>query len=319
MTAPRLLDQVRAAIRARHYSRRTEAAYVHWIRRFIVFHGRRHPNELGAADVTAFVTWLAVNEGVAASTQNQALSGVLFLYREVLRLPIGAVEMPLRARLPSRVPVVLTPAEVRAVLDALDGVPKLVAMLLYGAGLRLQECLALRVKDLDFERCEITVRRGKGQKDRRVMLPNTLRPLLLAQLDAVRNQHQSDLAAGFGRVVLPDALERKFPRAPTGWTWQFVFPAGRLCRDPRFGPPTRFHLHESVIQRAVTEAGRAAGLTKRVGCHTFRHSFATHLLEGGSDIRTVQELLGHADVSTTMIYTHVLNRGGLGVKSPLDR
>jgi integrase len=187
VTAPRLLDQVRAAIRARHYSRRTEAAYVHWIRRYIVFHGRRHPNELAAADVTAFVTWLAVNEGVAASTQNQALSGVLFLYREVLRLPIGAVEMPPRARLPSRVPVVLTPVEVRAVLDALDGVPKLVAMLLYGSGLRLQECLALRVKDLDFERCEITVRRSKGQKDRRVMLPNTLRPLLLAQLDAVRS------------------------------------------------------------------------------------------------------------------------------------
>jgi integron integrase len=319
VTAPRLLDQVRAAIRARHYSRRTEAAYVHWIRRYIVFHGRRHPNELAAADVTAFVTWLAVNEGVVASTQNQALSGVLFLYREVLRLPIGAVEMPPRARLPSRVPVVLTPVEVRAVLDALDGVPKLVAMLLYGSGLRLQECLALRVKDLDFERCEITVRRGKGQKDRRVMLPNTLRPLLLAQLDAVRKQHQADLAAGFGRVVLPDALERKFPRAPTEWIWQFVFPAGRLCRDAGFGPPTRFHLHESVIQRAVTEAGRAAGLTKRVGCHTFRHSFATHLLEGGSDIRTVQELLGHADVRTTMIYTHVLNRGGLGVQSPLDR
>ena len=319
MTAPRLLDQVRAAIRARHYSRRTEDAYVHWIRRFIVFHGRRHPQELGAADVTAFVTWLAVEQGVAGSTQNQALSGVLFLYREVLRLPIGEVHVPPRARLPSRVPVVLTPTEVRAVLDALSGVPKLVAMLLYGAGLRLQECLALRAKDLDFERREITVRRGKGQKDRRVMLPETLRPLLLSQLEVVQRRHQADLADGFGRVTLPDALARKFPHAPTEWKWQFVFPAGRICRDERFGPPTRFHLHESAIQRAVTEAGRAAGLTKRVGCHTFRHSFATHLLESGSDIRTVQELLGHADVSTTMIYTHVLNRGALGVRSPLDR
>jgi integron integrase len=319
VTAPRLLDQVRAAIRARHYSRRTEDAYVHWIRRFIVFHGRRHPQELGAADVTTFVTWLAVEQGVAGSTQNQALSGVLFLYREVLRLPIGEVNVPPRARLPSRVPVVLTPTEVRAVLDALSGVPKLVAMLLYGAGLRLQEGLALRVKDLDFERREITVRRGKGQKDRRVMLPDTLRPLLLSQLEVVQRRHQADLADGFGRVTLPDALARKFPHAPTEWKWQFVFPAGRICRDERFGPPTRFHLHESAIQRAVTEAGRAAGLTKRVGCHTFRHSFATHLLESGSDIRTVQELLGHADVSTTMIYTHVLNRGALGVRSPLDR
>ena len=319
MTAPRLLDQVRAAIRARHYRRRTEEAYVHWIRRFIVFHNRRHPQELGSADVTAFITWLAVDQGVAGSTQNQALSGVLFLYREVLRLPIGEVNVPPRARLPSRVPVVLTPTEVRAVLDALSGVPRLVAMLLYGAGLRLQECPELRVKDLDFERREITVRRGKGQKDRRVMLPETLRPLLLSQLEVVRRRHRADLADGFGRVTLPDALPRKFPHAPTEWMWQFVFPAGRICRDERFGPPTRCHLHESVIQRAVTEAGRTAGVTKRVGCHTFRHSFATHLLESGSDIRTVQELLGHADVSTTMIYTHVLNRGGLGVRSPLDR
>ncbi len=319
MTPPRLMEQVRAEIRARHYSRRTEAAYVHWIRRFIVFHGRRHPRSLGAPEISAFVTWLAVEQRVAASTQNQALSAVLFLYRHVLRQEVGAVELLPRARMPSKVPVVLTVAEVRQVLDALTGVPRIVAMLLYGAGVRLQECLELRVKDLDFERGEITVRRGKGQKDRRVMLPDASRDALQHHLEGVRRMHHADLAAGFGRVVLPGALDRKYPHAATDWSWKFVFPAGRLCRDERFGPPTRYHLHESVIQRAVTEAGRKAGLAKRVGCHTFRHSFATHLLEGGSDIRTVQELLGHADVSTTMIYTHVLNRGGLGVKSPMDR
>jgi integron integrase len=319
MTPPRLMEQVRGEIRARRYSRRTEDAYVHWIRRFIVFHGRRHPRDLGAAEIAAFITWLAVDRHVAASTQNQALSGILFLYRAVLRLEIGDVVVPPRARMPSRLPVVLTPGEVRAVIAALEGVPKIVAMLLYGAGLRLQECLELRVKDVDFERREVTVRRGKGQKDRRVMLPDAVRPILTSHLDAVRRQHQSDLAAGLGRVALPDALARKCPHAATEWSWQFVFPAGRICRDERFGPPTRFHLHESVIQRAVTRAARTVGLNKRVCCHTFRHTFATHLLESGSDIRTVQELLGHADVSTTMIYTHVLNRGGLGVKSPLDR
>lgn len=319
MTPPRLLEQVRAEIRARHYSRRTEDAYVHWIRRFIVFHGRRHPRELGAPEISSFLTWLAVERHVAASTQNQALSGVLFLYRDVLRQEIGLLELLPRARTPSKVPVVLSPSEVRQVLNQMGGVPRLVATLLYGAGLRLQECLELRVKDLDFERREITVRRGKGQKDRRVMLPDALRQALEEHLESVRRLHHADLAAGFGRVVLPGALDRKYPNAETDWAWQFVFPAGRICRDERFGPPTRFHLHESVIQRAVTAAGRKAGLAKRVGCHTFRHSFATHLLESGSDIRTVQELLGHADVSTTMIYTHVLNRGGLGVKSPIDR
>ena len=319
MTPPRLIEQVRAEIRARHYSRRTEDAYVHWIRRFIVFHGRRHPRELGALEISAFVTWLAVERHVAASTQNQALSGVLFLYREVLHQKVGAVELPPRARMPAKVPVVLTVAEVRKILDALTGVSRLVAMLLYGAGLRLQECLQLRVKDLDFDRREITVRRGKGQKDRRVMLPDASREALEHHLERVRRMHHGDLAAGFGRVVLPGALDRKYPHAATDWSWQFVFPAGRICRNERFGPPTRYQMHESVVQRAVTEAGRKAGLVKRVGCHTFRHSFATHLLESGSDIRTVQELRGHAAVSTTMIYTHVLNRGGLGVKSPMDR
>ena len=316
---PRLLERVRFGIRARHYSRRTEEAYVHWIRRFIVFHGTRHPRELGAAEIAAFVTWLAVDQQVASSTQNQALSAILFLYKEVLQVEIGVVETPPRARMPVRVPVVLTPIEVRTILGALHGVSKLAVMLLYGAGLRLQECLTLRVKDIDLERREITVRRGKGQKDRRVMLPDAVRQPLEHHLADVRLIHQKDLAAGYGRVVLPDALARKFPNAPREWAWQFVFPAGRLCRDERYGPANRFHLHESVIQRAVTQAARQVGIAKRVGCHTFRHSFATHLLESGSDIRTVQELLGHADVSTTMVYTHVLNRGGLGVRSPLDR
>lgn len=319
MERPRLLDEVRGALRARHYSPRTEEAYVHWIRRFIVFHDRRHPRELAAGDVARFVTWLAVEQHVSASTQNQALSGILFLYRHVLQQALGDVVVQPRARMPTRVPVVLTPHEVRAVLAALDGVPQIVAMLLYGAGLRLQEALALRVKDLDFERREITVRRGKGQKDRRVMLPEAVRARLERHLVHVREQHRADLAAGCGRVMLPDALARKFPNAPTEWGWQFAFPAGRVCRDERFGPPSRYHVHQSVIQKAVAAAARTAGLTKRVGCHTFRHSFATHLLESGSDIRTVQELLGHADVSTTMVYTHVLNRGGLGVRSPLDR
>ena len=310
---------VRAEIRARHYSRRTEEAYVRWIRRFIVFHGKRHPTELGSAEVSAFVKWLAVERRVSASTQNQACSAVLFLYRDVLHIDLGVVEQPPRARMPVRVPVVLSVAEVRTVLAALAGVPWLVAVLLYGAGLRLQECLELRVKDVDFGRREVVVRRGKGQKDRRVMLPDAIVDGLRQHLDGVRRQHHADLAKGFGRVVLPGALERKYPNAPTEWGWQFVFPAGRICRDAQWGPPSRFHLHESVIQRAVAGAAKRAGLTKRVGCHTMRHSFATHLLEAGYDIRTVQELLGHADVSTTMMYTHVLNRGGLGVKSPMDR
>jgi integron integrase len=313
------MEQVRAQFRARHYSRRTEDAYVHWIRRFIVFHRRRHPRDLGAQEISAFLTALAVDHHVAASTQNQALSSLLFLYREVLQQDVGTVSVLPRARMPARVPVVLTPSEVRRVLEQLHGVPRIGATLLHGSGLRLQECLELRVKDVDFERREITVRRGKGQKDRRVMLPDAVRESLERHLADVRRLHHADLAAGFGRVMLPDALERKYPHAATDWAWQFVFPAGRICRDERFGPPTRFHLHESAIQRAVTEAGRKAGLAKRVGCHTFRHSFATHLLESGSDIRTVQELLGHADVSTTMIYTHVLNRGRLGVTSPIDR
>jgi integron integrase len=316
---PRLLDRVRAAIRVRHYSTRTEEAYVHWIRRFILHHGKRHPSLLREPEIGAFIGSLATDSRVAASAQNQALSALLFLYREVLGIELSALPKIPRASTPVRVPVVLTPGEVRQVMAQLSGVARLVAGLLYGAGLRLQECLEIRVKDLDFERGELTVRRGKGQKDRRVMLPRSIQSELRAHLEQVRRQHESDVAAGEGRVVLPDALSRKFPAAATEWRWQFVFPAARICRDARYGPPSRFHLHESAIQRALTLAARRAGLTKRVGCHTFRHSFATHLLESGADIRTVQELLGHADVSTTMIYTHVLNRGGRGVESPLDR
>jgi integron integrase len=314
----RLMDEVRRAIRTRHMSRRTEESYAAWVRRFIVFHGRRHPRELGAADVAAFLSWLATERRVSASTQNLALSALLFLYREVLHADIGLVEGVVRARAPVRLPVVLTKAEVSAVLGRLTGTPALVAALLYGSGLRLQEAITLRVKDIDFGRNEITVRRGKGQKDRRTMLPLAIKERLASHLALVREQHASDLASGCGRVVLPDALDRKFVNAGTEWAWQFVFPAARICSDPRWGAPSRFHLHDSAVQRAVALAVRQSGIAKRASCHTFRHSFATHLLEAGYDIRTVQELLGHSDVSTTMIYTHVLNRGGLGVRSPAD-
>ena len=316
---PKLLDRVRYAIRAKHYSRRTESAYVDWIRRYILFHRKRHPSEMGATEISEFLTWLATNRRVSASTQNQALSAVLFVYREVLHVNIGPIEHVPRARMPVRVPIVLSRDEVALILKHLDGVTWMIVALLYGAGLRLQECLELRVKDLDLERRQIVIRRGKGQKDRPTVLPTATIEPLAHHLESVRRQHQQDLARGFGRVVLPFALDRKYPNAPTEWGWQFIFPASRVCTDPRWGPPTRFHLHESVVQKAVARAARRAGITKRVGPHTFRHSFATHLLEDGYDIRTVQELLGHADVSTTMVYTHVLNRGPLGVRSPVDR
>src|SRR5262245_31614434 len=254
-----------------------------------------------------------------ASTQNQALSPLLFLYRDVLHIEIGRIEDVPRARMPVRVPVVLSRDEVVRIIKHLNGVTWITVALLYGAGLRLQECLELRVKDIDLERRQIVIRRGKGQKDRPTILPIAVVEPLVRQLEFVKRQHEADLARGLGRVVLPFALDRKYPNAPIEWGWQFVFPASRVCTDPRWGPPTRFHLHESVVQKAVAHAARQAGITKRVGPHTFRHSFATHLLEDGYDIRTVQGLLGHADVSTTMVYTHVLNRGPLGVRSPVDR
>ena len=315
---PRLLDQVRAAIRLRHYSRRTEESYVGWIRRFIVFHGKRHPLEMGPPQVAGFLTHLAEGANVAASTQNQALCALLFLYRHVLDRPLGPLAGVAWAKKGTTVPVVLSRDEVAAVLDRLGGVMWLIAVLLYGAGLRLTECLDLRVKDIDFDRRQIVVRDGKGGKDRPVPLPAVAVGALARQLDEVRRLHQRDLAAGHGRVMLPDALARKYPNAAAEVRWQFVFPAARICRDPRWGPPSRYRLHESAVQRSVGEAAKLAQIDKRVSCHVFRHSFATHLLEGGSDIRTVQELLGHKDVSTTMVDTHVLNRGAMGVRSPAD-
>ena len=318
-SGPKLLDRVRHTIRTRHYSRRTEQAYVDWIRRYIVFHRVTHPAQMGASEVSQFLTWLAVHRRVSASTQNQALSALLFLYKHVLAIEIAAIPPVVRARTPERLPVVLSREEIGAILKQLTGTERLFVTLLYGTGLRLEECLDLRVKDLDFDRHQIIVRQGKGQKDRVTMLPAAARKALTRHLADVRRLHARDLARGFGRVVLPFALDRKFPSAPGEWKWQFVCPATRICRDPRFGRPSRYHLHESVIQKAVAQAARAAGITKRVGPHTMRHSFATSLLEDGYDIRTVQELLGHRDVRTTMTYLHVMNRGALGVKSPMDR
>ena len=315
---PRLLDQVHTAIRARHYSWRTEKAYTGWIKRFIIFHGKRHPANLGEAEVTAFLSTLATRDGVSSSTQNQALSAIIFLYRVVLGKRLEWMDGVVRAKSAVRLPVVLTRDEVRAILGELRGTPWLMVSLMYGSGLRLLECARLRVKDVDFERLEITVRNGKGGKDRRTMLPSTLRGALAAHIERVRRLHDRDLRRRLGCVALPDGIERKYPRAASEWGWQWVFPAARLYRDSRTGIYRRHHLHETVVQRAMKDAVRRAGIAKPASCHTLRHSFATHLLEAGYDIRTIQELLGHSDVSTTMIYTHVLNKGGQGVRSPLD-
>jgi integron integrase len=301
---PRLLDRVRQALRARHLSRRTEEAYIAWIRRFIVFHGKRHPVEMGAPDVTTFLTSLAVDGQVAASTQNQALSALLFLYKEVLEVDLPWLDAIVRAKRPVRLPVVLTRVEVRGVLQRLDGVPHLMACLLYGGGLRVLECCRLRVQDIDFATNQIVVRGGgKGDKDRVTMLPGIAKAGLTRHLHTVHAQHQHDLVAGAGWVQLPTALLRKYPHAGREWVWQWVFPATRIYHDRLTGQRRRHHLHESVLQRAVKAAARAAQLAKRASPHSLRHSFATHLLEDGHDIRTVQELLGHRDVSTTMIYT----------------
>ena len=290
-----------------------------WIRRFILYHRKRHPSEMGAPEIAAFLSNLVVRRHVSSSTQNQALSAILFLYRHVLKREVGALEGLVWAKRAKRLPVVLTRDEVATVLDRLHGVGHLIATLLYGAGLRVSEGLALRVQDLDFGMRQIVVRDGKGEVDRVTMLPRVAEEPLANHLASVRQLHERDLARGLGRVVLPDAVGVKYPNAAVSWSWQFVFPARRVCRDRRWGPPIRFHLHESVVQKVVAQAARSAEIPKRVSPHVLRHSFATHLLADGYDIRTVQQLLGHRDVRTTMIYTHVLNRGRLGVRSPADR
>jgi integron integrase len=333
---PRLLDRVREAIRARHYSLRTEEAYVGWIRRFILFHKKRHPLEMAEPEINAFVTHLAVQNSIGASTQTQALSALMFLYRHVLRKPLPDLDTVIRAKRPGRLPSVLTRSEVRRILGRMNGTPRLVATLLYGTGMRLLECLRLRVKDLEFGNNRIIVRDTKGGEDRVVPFPVVARAEMPSWLSRVKRIHDGDLADGFGSVYLPDAIARKFPGCEREWGWQYVFPGKHRSHDPRGKelrrrpgsaatvltptgqPERRHHLHETVIQRALRRAVLDVGISRRISCHTFRHSFATHLLEEGYDIRTIQELLGHRDVKTTMIYTHVLNRGGRGVRSPVD-
>lgn len=315
---PKLLEQMRTALRSRHYSRKTEQSYCQWVRRFIHFHGLRHPAEMAEPEVNKFLTYLAIDRKVSASTQNQALCALLFLYRYVLGRELGDLGDVIRARKPKRLPVVMTREEVRVVLQQLSGDKWLVASLLYGAGLRLMESLRLRIQDIDFDRNEIMVRDGKGAKDRITMLPESLKSPLRDQLRKVKEIHQQDLDEGWGRVQMPMALDRKYPNASVDWRWQWVFPQEHRWKNHRTAEQGRHHMDESLIQKAVSRAVISAGLTKRATCHTFRHSFATHLLEGGYDIRTVQELLGHKDVKTTMIYTHVLNRGPAGVRSPID-
>ena len=315
---PKLLDRVRHAIRARHYSPRTEQAYVHWIRRYIFFHGLRHPAEMGKPELTAFLSHLAVRERVSASTQTQALSALVFLYRNVLDGEIGLLEGVVRAKRPARLPVVLTRDEARRLFANMDGVVLVACRLLYGSGLRLLECLHLRVKDIEFDRNEITVRDGKGQKDRVTMLPASCKQPLLDHLAKVRRLHEDDLRQGLGRAPLPGALARRYPNVDRQWGWQYVFPASSHYTDRHTGVRHRHHLHETVVQKRMGEAVRLAKIVKPATPHSLRHSFATELLRTGHDIRTIQELLGHSDISTTMIYTHVLNRGGRGVQSPVD-
>lgn len=318
MQKPRLLDQVREVCRVRHYSPRTEKTYIHWIKRYIFFHDKRHPKDMGAPEINAFLSWLATSRNVAAATQNQALNALVFLYHQVLKIDPGDFGDVVRAKKPKRLPVVLSREEVPAVLANLHGELWLVGGLLYGSGLRLMEAIKLRVKDIDFDRQEVTVRDGKGGHDRRTMLPQSLVEPLQKHLRKVKAIHEDDLAAGYGDVWLPGALAKKHPKAGREWGWQYLFPASRRSRDPDSGEIRRHHTFATNVQKAVKTAAQEAGLTKKAGPHTFRHSFATHLLESGYDIRTVQELPGHKDVKTTMIYTHVLNKGGKGVRSPLD-
>ncbi|MDO9365155.1 MAG: integron integrase [Methylotenera sp.] len=315
---PRLLEQVVAKMRVKHYSLRTEKTYLDWIKRYILHNGKRHPKDMGVVEVEAFLTHLAVARNVSASTQNQAKSAILYLYKEVLGVDLPWLDNVTQAKAPKRLPVVLTQAEVQAVLSRLDGTMWLIASLLYGSGLRIMETLRLRVKDVDFARREILVREGKGFKDRVTMLPVSLVEPLKSHLLKVQALHKDDLSTGHGEVFMPMALDRKYPSAGKDWSWQYCFPSIKLSVDPRSKMVRRHHADEKTVQRAVKRAVNLAGLTKLATPHTFRHSFATHLLEGGYDIRTVQELLGHSDVATTMIYTHVLNKGGRGVSSPLD-
>jgi integron integrase len=314
----KLLDQVRDVIRKKHYSIRTEQAYVDWAKRYILFHKRHHPKDMGEKEIAQFISHLATDRRVASSTQNQALNAIVFLYKHVLNIELGDFGHMERAKKPEKLPTVMARKEVNQVLSSMSGVNQLMAKLLYGCGLRLMECVRLRVKDIDFEQNHIIVRDGKGMKDRSTMLPEQLKPLLQERLEGVRIMHKQDLKNRLGDAYLPFALERKYPNAAKEWGWQYVFPSERISKDPRSGKMRRHHVSESTLQRAVQKAARKAELTKHVTPHTFRHSFATHLLEGGYDIRTVQELLGHKDVSTTMIYTHVINKGGMGVQSPLD-
>jgi integron integrase len=314
----RLLERVRAKARTRHYSARTEQAYVDWVRRFVQFHGRRHPSAMGEREVASFLTHLATERRVSASTQNQALAALLFLYRHVLGTNLDLIEGVQAAKRPLRLPVVLSQAEVRAVIRALRGTARLLALLMYGAGLRVSECVTLRVKDVDLDRCEVRVRGGKGNKDRRVPLPRVAVPALRAHLARVKAGYLADLRRGVRVTPLPEALSVKHPNADRDWPWRYLFPASRVCRHAD-GTLRRHHYHATGIQRAFKTAVRAAGIAKRASCHALRHSFATHLLESGADIRTIQELLGHTDLRTTMIYTQVVNRGALGAASPADR
>ena len=314
----RLLNQVRDVIRKKHYSIRTEQAYVNWIRQYMLFHRNRHPKDMGEKEISEYLSHLATDRKVAARTQNQALNAIVFLYKHVLRIDLGDFGHMERAKKPERLPTVMTKAEVNRVLATMSGTYGLMTKLIYGSGLRLMECVRLRVKDIDLDRSQVIIRDGKGMKDRMTMLPEQLRPFLLEHLGRVKTMHERDVQKGLGEIYLPFALERKYPSAAREWGWQYVFPSERISEDPRTGKTRRHHINESGLQRAVQKAARSAGLSKPISPHTFRHSFATHLLEAGYDIRTVQELLGHKNVSTTMIYTHVLKKGGMGVQSPLD-
>lgn len=319
MKQPRLLDRVRNALRVRHYSLRTEEAYINWIKRYIYFHNKKHPESLGEKEITGFLSYLATEKHVSASTQNQALSALLFLYKQVLEIELDWLTDVVRAKRPKRLPVVLSRPQLEQLFSLMDGRNKLLAELMYGSGLRLMECLRLRVKDIDFDYQHILVRSGKGNKDRVTVLPSNLIEKLTDQLDYAHNLHNTDLTEGFGRVHLPYALHRKYPNADREWGWQYVFPSGNRSRDPLDAQIKRHHLDEKNVQRAIRNAARKAGFTKPASSHTMRHCFATHLLEDGYDIRTVQQLLGHKDVKTTMIYTHVMQKGAQGVRSPLEK